>query len=97
MSNQPNFETESDKGGAAVIGVSYAGAGFVRLKGTDSTGGHTVDLISDGSPHVAFDGIPILGVQQPAIPDTSDFRTAHTETINLMLAAMRAHGLIAKE
>ncbi|WP_294357771.1 DUF2793 domain-containing protein [uncultured Sphingomonas sp.] len=47
---------------------------------------------------VIVDGVPVIGARQPAIPSPAGGATIDAEargTITAMLAAMRAHGLIA--
>lgn len=47
---------------------------------------------------VIVDGVPVIGARQPAIPSPAGGATIDAEargTVTAMLAAMRAHGLIA--
>ena len=48
-------------------------------------------------PNIMMDEKQVLAEQQPAIADASGNLAATQETLNKLLSAMRAHGLIAKE
>jgi hypothetical protein len=104
--NPPRWLIVRDTPGVVILAqinfpTSVKVAGSVQASGNIyATGGSNNNIYADGHIDAALyfsvNGTQVVGAQQPAIAAADGSAADLTAKVNALLAAMRAHGLIAK-